>query len=112
MSAPNDAGTPASAERTAALPFCGEVYRQDMRSGTPRERKKEREVWLSNSRAVVTLDGLNGEAELSGHPGKEVEKGGKGLRLSAQRKSPRVMGEIIHHDQIIFVARHAEYRSQ
>ena len=39
---------------------------------------------------VVTLDGLNGEAELSGHPGKEVE-GGEGLRLCAQRKSPRVV---------------------
>ena len=25
---------------------------------------------------VVTLDGLNGEAELSGHQGKEVEEGG------------------------------------
>ena len=25
---------------------------------------------------VVALDGLNGEAELSGHPGKEVEEGG------------------------------------
>ena len=32
---------------------------------------------------VVTLDGLNGEAELSGHPGKEVEEGGKSLRLGA-----------------------------
>ena len=40
---------------------------------------------------VVTLDGLNGEAELSGHPGKEVKEGGEGLRLSAQRKSPRVV---------------------
>ena len=58
---------------------------------------------------VVTLDGLNGEAELSGHPDKEVE-GGEGLRLGAQRESPRVMGEIIHHDQIIFIARYAEYR--
>ena len=28
---------------------------------------------------VVTLDGLDGEAELSGRPGKEVEEGGKGL---------------------------------
>ena len=46
---------------------------------------------------VVTLDGLNGEAELSGHPGKEVEEGGKCLRLGAQRKSPRVMREIINH---------------
>ena len=31
---------------------------------------------------VVTLDGLNGEAELSGL-GKEVEEGGEGLRLGA-----------------------------
>ena len=59
---------------------------------------------------VVTLDGFNGEAELSGHPGKEVEEGGEGLRLGAQRESPRVMREIIHHDQIIFITRYAEYR--
>ena len=59
---------------------------------------------------VVTLDGLNGEAELSGHPGKEVEEGGKGLRLGAQRKSPRLMREIINHHQIVFITRHAEYR--
>ena len=39
---------------------------------------------------VVTLDGLNGEGELSGHPGKKVKKGGERLRLGAQRKSPRV----------------------
>ena len=39
-------------------------------------------------RPVVTLDGLNGEAELSGHPGKEVE-GGEGLKLGAQGKSPK-----------------------
>ena len=37
--------------------------------------------------SVVTLDGLNGEAELSGHPGLNGEEGGEGLRLSAQRKS-------------------------
>ena len=45
---------------------------------------------------VVTLDGLNSEAELSGHPGKEVEEGGEGLGLGAQRKSPRVMRKIIN----------------
>jgi hypothetical protein len=59
---------------------------------------------------IVTLDGLNGEAELSGHPGKEVEEGGEGLRLGAQRKSPRVMRKIINNDQIIFITRQAEYR--
>ena len=59
---------------------------------------------------VVTMDGLNGEAELSGHPGKEVEEGGKGLRLGAQRKSPRVMREIINHHQIVFITRNAGYR--
>ena len=53
---------------------------------------------------VVTLDGLNGEAELSRHPGKEVEEGGKSLRLGAQRKSPRVMREIINRNQIVFIA--------
>ena len=58
---------------------------------------------------VVTLDDLNGEAELSGHPGKEVEEGGEGLRLGAQRESPRVMRKIINNDQVIFVARYAEY---
>jgi hypothetical protein len=31
---------------------------------------------------VVALDGLNSEAELSKHPGKEVNKGGEGVRLS------------------------------
>jgi hypothetical protein len=48
---------------------------------------------------VVTLDGLNCEAELSGHPGKEVEEGGESLRLGAQRKSPRVMRKIINNDR-------------
>ena len=59
---------------------------------------------------IVTLDGLNGEAELSGHPGKEVEEGGEGLRLGAQMKSPKVMREIINHHQIIFITRNAGYR--
>ena len=59
---------------------------------------------------VVTLDGLNGQAELSGHPGKEVEESGEGLRLGAQRESPKVMRKIINNDQIIFIARHVEYR--
>ena len=58
---------------------------------------------------VVTLDGLNGEAELSGHLGKEV-KSGEGLRLGAQRKSPRVMKKIINHHQIVFVTRNTGYR--
>src|SRR6185312_11949900 len=54
---------------------------------------------------VVTLDGLNGEAELSGHPGKEVEEGGESLRHGAQRKSPRVVREVIDYHQIILIAR-------
>ena len=39
---------------------------------------------------VVTLDGLNGEAKLNRHLGKEVE-GGEGLRLGAQSESPKVV---------------------
>ena len=67
---------------------------------------------MSNSRplSLVLLYGLNGEAELSGHLGKEVEQGGKGLRLGAQRKSPRVMREIINHHQIVFITRNAGYK--
>jgi hypothetical protein len=52
---------------------------------------------------VLTLDGLDGEAELSGHPGKEVE-GGKHLRLGTQWESPRGVREIIGHDQIVLAS--------
>src|SRR6185437_7975752 len=59
---------------------------------------------------VVTLDGLNGESELSGHPGEKVEEGGEGLRLGAQRKRPRVVREVIDHHQIVLITRKAKYR--
>ena len=65
--------------------------------------------WSYRTHARCTLDGLNGEVELSGHPGKEVE-GGECLRLGVQRKSPRVMREIINHHQIVFIIRNAGYR--
>jgi hypothetical protein len=58
---------------------------------------------------VVALDGLNGEAELSGHPGKEVNKGGEGVRLSTQREGPGVVREIINDHQIILITRNVEY---
>ena len=57
--------------------------------------------------AVVTLDGLDGETELSGHPSEEVEKCGKSIRLGTQGKSPRIMREIINHNKIVLVARNA-----
>ena len=87
-----------------------EVYGQrHAQLNTP--RKKERTGGgVIELPPVVTLDDLNGEAELSGHPGKEVKEGGKGLRLGAQRNSPRVVRKIINHHQIIFITRHAEYR--
>jgi hypothetical protein len=59
---------------------------------------------------VVALDGLNGEAEPSGHPGKEVKKGGEGVRLSTQREGPRVVREIINDHRIILITRNVEYR--
>jgi hypothetical protein len=58
---------------------------------------------------IVTLDGLIGEAELSGHLGTEVE-GGESLRLGTQWKSPRVMGEIINHHKIVFITRETRHR--
>jgi hypothetical protein len=59
---------------------------------------------------VVALDGLNGEAKLSGHPGKEVKKGREGVRLSTQRESPGAVREIINDHQIILITRNVEYR--
>jgi hypothetical protein len=59
---------------------------------------------------VVALDGLNGEAELSGHPSKEVKKGGEGVRLGTQREGLGVVREIINDHQIILITRNAEYR--
>ena len=75
---------------------------------TPREEERTGDVVIELM-PIVTLDGLNGEAELSRHPDKEVE-GGKSLRLGAQRKSPRVMREIINHHQIVLITRNAGYR--
>jgi hypothetical protein len=34
-----------------------------------------------------------------------VEEGGESLRLGMRRKSPRVMGEIINHIEIVFITR-------
>jgi hypothetical protein len=53
---------------------------------------------------IVTLNSLNGEAKLSGHPGEEVAKGGESLRLGMQRKSPHIMRKIIKYHKIVFVA--------
>jgi hypothetical protein len=59
---------------------------------------------------VVALDGLNGEAELSEHLGKEVKKGGEGVRLGTQMEGPGVVRDIINDHQIILITRNAEYR--
>jgi hypothetical protein len=59
---------------------------------------------------IVTLDGLDGKAELSRHPGEKVEKSGKSIRLGTQGKSPRIMRELIDHHKIVFVARNADDR--
>ena len=71
---------------------------------TSREEERTRGVVIKLT-AIVALDGLNGEAELGGHLGKEVNEGGKRLRLSAQRKSPRKVRKIIDHHQIVLIAR-------
>jgi len=60
--------------------------------------------------AIVTLDGLDGEAELSRHPGEKVEKSGESIRLRTQRESPRIMREIVNHHKIVFIPRNADDR--
>ena len=52
---------------------------------TPREEEGT-EGGVIELTPVVTLDGLNGEAERSGYQGKEVEEDVKGLRLARKGK--------------------------
>jgi hypothetical protein len=59
---------------------------------------------------IITLDGLDGEAELCGHPGEEMKKRGKSIRLRTQGKSPRVMREIIDHYKIVLITRNTDNR--
>ena len=87
----------------SALPFWEEVYGQDIRNCIPWE-KEVAGGGVIELPTVVTLNDLNGEAELSGHPGEEVAEGGESLRLGTQRKSPHIMRKIIKHHKIVFVA--------
>jgi hypothetical protein len=59
---------------------------------------------------IVTLDGLDGEAELCGHPSEEVKERGKSIRLRTQGKSPRIMREIIDHHKIVLISRNTDDR--
>jgi hypothetical protein len=58
--------------------------------------------------SIIALDAPDGAAKLRRHKGKEVREGGEGVRLLAQRKSPRVVGAVIEDDQVILVTRHSE----
>jgi hypothetical protein len=55
--------------------------------------------------SIIALDFLDGAIKLRGHKGKEVGEGGEGVRLLAQRESPRVVGAVIEDDQVILVTR-------
>jgi hypothetical protein len=60
--------------------------------------------------SIITLDASDGVIKLRGHKGKEVGEGGEGVRLLAQRKSPRVVGAVIEDDQVILVTRDTRNR--
>jgi len=45
--------------------------------------------------AIVALDGLDDDTELSTDMGEEVLQSGKSVRLLAQRKSPQIMRAVI-----------------
>jgi hypothetical protein len=64
----------------SALPFWEEVYGQDMQLH-PVGEKEVAGGGVIELPTIVTLNGLNGEAELSGHPDEEVAQGGESLRL-------------------------------
>jgi hypothetical protein len=74
----------------SALPFWEELYGQDMRNWTPREEEGTRGGVIKLT-VIVTLDDLDGEAELSRYLGEKVEKCGERIRLRTQGKRPRIM---------------------
>jgi len=55
--------------------------------------------------AIVTLYTLYSNTKLCAHISKKVRQGGKSVRLEAQRKGPKIVGEIIKHHKIIFMTR-------
>jgi hypothetical protein len=91
-----------------ALPLCGEVRTRHTQLNTSGE-KGARGVVIELT-TVVALNGLDSEAELSGHPGQRSGGGGESLRLGTKRKSPRVVGKIIDYYEIVLIARKARNR--
>ena len=77
----HDIGSGANHALSLAIPSGG-VGRGHTQLDTTREEERAGGMVIELT-PVVTLDSLNGEAELSGHPDKEVEEGGKSLRLGA-----------------------------
>jgi hypothetical protein len=47
--------------------------------------------------------------KLHGHVCEEVREDGEGVRLMAQRESPRLMSAIIENNQVILIARNTKY---
>jgi hypothetical protein len=74
----------------------GSIRRRHTQPNTSGEKEGARGGVIELT-TVVALDGLNGKAELSGHPGKEVKEGGEGVRLGTQRECPGVVREIINY---------------
>jgi hypothetical protein len=60
--------------------------------------------------SIIALDTPDGATKQRGHKGKEVGEGGEGVRLLAQRESPRVVGAVIEDDQVILVTRDIQNR--
>jgi hypothetical protein len=60
----------------------GSIRTRHAQLNTLREKERARSVVIKLT-PVVTLNGLDSETKLCGHPGKEVEEGGKSLRLGA-----------------------------
>jgi hypothetical protein len=87
----------------------GSVRTRHMQLTTSGEKEGLRGVVVELT-TVVALNDLNSEVELSGHPDKEVEEGGEGVKLGTQRESLGVGREIIDHYQVVLVARKTRNR--
>jgi hypothetical protein len=72
--------------------------------------KKELPRGVFELMPIVALDTLDPMAKLSTDKRKELGDSQKGVRLQAQRKSPRVVQKIIKNGKIIFRTRDASNR--
>ena len=97
------------ADMSFGLPFLWQSVRTSEAKHNPMSGEKIAKSGSEEFPTIVTLDTLDVNTELSEHVLIKAFESGWGVRLVAQRETPREVSEIIHDKQIIFEARKTCY---